>query len=588
MPEDAGKKKYIRDFLQNVESGTGFIDDIRIERVIIEPGSEGKGSKARSLSGRNISNITELLKDDLSHTFDDGYFTFRFVAANVGSGKTSLLDNLELLTKTQSSYEHHAVVIRFQLHEIIDAPGKFYNKLYQRIITDTFWQLFHNQNLREEARSKADEILGDFLESRELSELKGIKKLMPFRSKIHQYLFSNLQGLEEFFFFTIEEVSSVDPKFTFVYLIDELDALEKFTDTIQESRLLFKELIRKAYQDFNKKIRLLVYVVGTSGNAQTFIYEDSVIESLVKKNVINLSSGYTDEFLQIRNKIDDRIQGAYKNYKNFDLAWQEIKNIPLPKGTSLREFCQTYARAVLEIHERYFQEAPEQVFEGNARDLVEAECNKQWESYLKQKAYKLSSISTTTVIKKHAFDAHAELLHNDRPVARAFGEAKNYELLSSHLDTFSQWLKDVDYQPYRDDGKAPDLAFIIAPSCPSLLQRKLKLENIQFIQTDRITNPAPSPRPNLEVRSTSVPTPNPPPEKILTQTTAVNINKASKDELVNAFRGTRLQEKTINKLIEFRKRRPYQNLDALIAYLGTTENVKKKLQKKLDKNEICF
>ena len=257
MPEDAGKKRYIRDFLQNVESGTGSIDDIRIERVIIEPGFEGKGSKARSLSGRNISNITELLEDDLSHTFDDGYFTFRFVAANVGSGKTSLLDNLELLTKTQPSYEHHAVVIRFQLNEIIDAPGKFYNKLYQRMITDTLWQLFHNQNLVEEARNKADEIIGDFLENTELSALKGVKKIMPFRLKINKYLLRDFPGLEDLFFNTIKEVSSVDSRFTFVYLIDELDALEKFTDAIIESRLLFKELIRKAYQDFNKKIRLL-------------------------------------------------------------------------------------------------------------------------------------------------------------------------------------------------------------------------------------------------------------------------------------------------------------------------------------------
>ena len=51
MPEDAGKKRYIRDFLQQVKSGTGFVDDIRIERVIRLPGSEGEGSTAKSLSG---------------------------------------------------------------------------------------------------------------------------------------------------------------------------------------------------------------------------------------------------------------------------------------------------------------------------------------------------------------------------------------------------------------------------------------------------------------------------------------------------------------------------------------------------------
>jgi hypothetical protein len=35
-------------------------------------------------------------------------------------------------------------------------------------------------------------------------------------------------GFEEFFFYVISEVSDVDPKFSFVYLTDELDALENF------------------------------------------------------------------------------------------------------------------------------------------------------------------------------------------------------------------------------------------------------------------------------------------------------------------------------------------------------------------------
>ncbi len=587
MAEDAGKKRYIRDFLHNVKSGAGFIDDIRIERAIRAPGSEGKASIARSLSERSLSNTTELLEDDLTHTFDEGYFTFRFVAAKVGSGKTSLLTYLEALTQTQPSYENHAVVIKFQLSDIIAGKDKFYDKLYLRMIADTFWQLFHNQNLQEEVRSRAEKVIGDLLENKELAELKALKNLMPFRVKMQRYLRGNLDSLEEFFFYTVEKVSSVDPRFTFVYLIDELDALENFTGAIQETRLLFKELIRRAYQDFDSKIRLLIYLVGTSGNVGSFIDGDSVIKSLVEHLIINLSAGYQDEFWMIRKKIDDRIKGAYKGYKNFDKAWQELENIALPKANTLREFCQTYARAVLEIHERYFREAPEQVFEGNARDLVEAKCNKQWASFLEKKAYELSSVSTTTVIKGHAFDAYAELLHNDRPVAKAFGEAKNYELLSSHLGTFSQWLKDVDFQPYRD-GEAPDLAFTIAPSCPSLLQRKLELQNIQFIQADKITNPTPSPTPNPEVKSISARTPKPLPEKTLTQTTAVNINKASKDELVNAFKGSGVKRKTIDRLIELRNDRPCKNLDNLIAYLGTTENVKNKLQKKLDKNKICF
>lgn len=104
MPEDAGKKKFIKDFLQQVKPGEGFVEDIWIERVVRLPESEGEGSTARSLSGRPISNITQLLEDDLRHTFDEGYFTFRFVAALVGSGKTSVLAYLQELTKTKPTY----------------------------------------------------------------------------------------------------------------------------------------------------------------------------------------------------------------------------------------------------------------------------------------------------------------------------------------------------------------------------------------------------------------------------------------------------------------------------------------------------
>ncbi|MDE5097279.1 MAG: hypothetical protein O4861_02590, partial [Trichodesmium sp. St16_bin4-tuft] len=83
MPEDAGKKRYIRSFLNEIKPGEGYVEDIWIERGVRLPGKDGEGSiTAQSISRKSsISNITELLQDDLEHTFDDRYFTFRFVAA---------------------------------------------------------------------------------------------------------------------------------------------------------------------------------------------------------------------------------------------------------------------------------------------------------------------------------------------------------------------------------------------------------------------------------------------------------------------------------------------------------------------------
>ncbi|PHM05651.1 hypothetical protein [Nostoc sp. 'Peltigera malacea cyanobiont' DB3992] len=142
MPEDAGKKKFIKDFLQQVKVGQGFIEDIWIERVVRPPGSDGEGSTALSLSMRSISNITQLLEDDLRYSFDEGYFAFRFVAAALGSGKTSLLTYLHELTKTQRNYRSLSLVVRFSLSDLLMVGGdhNFGIKLYCHILAHTFWE----------------------------------------------------------------------------------------------------------------------------------------------------------------------------------------------------------------------------------------------------------------------------------------------------------------------------------------------------------------------------------------------------------------------------------------------------------------
>ncbi|GAB4185987.1 MAG: hypothetical protein Fur006_24860 [Coleofasciculaceae cyanobacterium] len=160
-----------------------------------------------------------------------------------------------------------------------------------------------------------------------------------------------------------------------------------------------------------------------------------------------------------------------------------------------------------------------------------------------------------------------ELRHNGNCVARSFGEAKNYELLTDHLKTFNQWLEDVKFNPSPSDRTPPDLAFMIGPSCPSLLQRKLELKNIQFIKSQIVPPPPPPP---------------PPP-------TAVNINTADKASLIAAFKGTGIKQVTIDKLIQNRQRKFYRNLDGMVSdKLISTPVVRKKLQAKLDNGEICF
>lgn len=574
MPEDAGKKKFIKDFLQNIKGGDGYIEDIWIERIIRLPGAEGDGSTARSLSGRTVNNITQLLEDDLQHSFDEGYFTFRLIAALVGSGKTSLLTYLHELTKTKLTYENFSVVSRFQLSSLrmIGGSQSFSVKLYCYILAQTFWELLNSSS--QIIKNKAKNILSDYLEPTEVNQLISVDKFTPFYSRFSNYFARINVPFEDLFFETINIIFTVEPRFTFAYLIDELDSLQDFPNELQETKLLIKALIKKAFQEFGSRIRLLIYLVGTSENIENFLGEDFVIRSLIESSIINLNKGYENEFEMIRAKIDGRIEDEFKRYKNFSQAWQEIKSISLPPSPNLRKFCKEYSGAVLEVYERYFREAPEQRFEGNARELVEAQCRQKWESFLKQKSYRLSSVSTTTILAGHAFDCYIELLHNGICIAKGFGEAKNYELLTSHLETFHKWLEDVNFKPSNNDGNPIDLAFIIAPACPSLLQRKLELKNIHFIQSSKVINPATKPKsPSLPNSKLSLP---------------LDINSAETKSIIKAFKGANITAKKIDKLTEYTRKKPYENLDELVLDLALTDNAKRVLQTKIDENKICF
>ncbi len=517
MPEDTGKKRFIQDFLNNVQGGAGLIEDISIERTVRLPGSVGEGSTAKSLSGREISTINGLLKDDLKHTFDDGYFTFRFVAASRGSGKTSLLTYLHELTKTKTTHRKHFILVQFNLSDLRIKSPDFREEIYRHILAYTFYELFHNSDFKQEVRNKSEKILGQFIKGSEFAELKTAENLNQFRNDFKKSIANNYQdSLEHLLFDIIAEISAIDHKFTFVYLIDDLDHLEKFSSQTDQTRLLFKGLIKRASKEFSSKIRLLIYLAGTSANVGNFITGDSVIESLIGDSIINLNKGYNNEFTEIRSKIDDRIQGAYKGYKDFNQAWQEIKNIEINSATSLREFCKKYGRAVLEIHAKYFEQAPEQVFEGDARDLLETKCRKEWEKYLKRKDYELVSTTTNKIIAGHSFDCYAELKHNGNVVARAFGEAKNYELVIGHLETFKEWLNDPKskFNPFKSDGLANDIAVMIAPSCSALLKRKLELANIQYIEAPKVQSPSTS-TPSTSTSSISTSSISDPPTSVI-------------------------------------------------------------------------
>ncbi len=570
MAEDSGKKRFIRDFLVRVKSGVGLIEDIRIERTVRHPGSDGTGSTAVSLSGNQINNLTQLLNDDISHTFDNGYFAFRSVAAHLGAGKTTLLNYLRELIETKPICSAHAVIVQFQFTDI-NQGSDYGQRLYCFILADCFWQLLNNKLLGNQVRETAEKILKNYLDIQEVKDLKNIESEQAFRNKCARYLTSILV-LEDFFFEVIAGITAVDPSFVFVCLGDELDGSAEFPNVISETRLLLKQLVRKAFDKYKSQIRILIYVVGAKHNLGKFIEEDDVMSSLVGSNIINLHTGSNEEFEIIKCNIEGIIKGAYKGYRTFNDAWVEIQSIENNTAKNLREFCRDYGNDLLQIHQKYFSEAPEQIFEGDSRKLVEAQCRLYWDNFLRKDSYTLSSVSTTTVKNGHSFDAYVELLHNTHPVARAFGEAKNYHLLTSHFETFHEWLKDVEFKPNINGDHPPDLAFMIAPSCPELLKRKLEISHIKFIESSKIVQ-----QPPIVVNTSSNPSPG-----------QLSFNSATKEQLVNILKGSRIKSTTIDKLIQ---NRPYNSVSEMFAILKLTAHAKKIIQAKMDSDQVflwCF
>ena len=250
---------------------------------------------------------------------------------------------------------------------------------------------------------------------------------------------------------------------------------------------------------------------------------------------------------------------------------------------------------MIEIHEKYFSHFDKSFnkFESTARQLVEVQAIKKWSEYIGDNLTKevhkiepnqsylghttwekykgkggyviLVAKTTTTIrgVKDHALDCYAELWHNNAPVAKAYGEAKHYPLTKEHIDTFYQWLNEFNWEPFPTGRNPSDLAFIISPYCTDLQKRKLKIKGIEFIEAERIDDFSPD----------------------ITKENGVSLNKADKKEIILALKGTGIKEKFIEKLMN---NRPYKDFNDLAYKIKPTTIQRSKLEMKLNSGEISF
>ncbi|HEY9695685.1 MAG TPA: hypothetical protein V6D10_00200 [Trichocoleus sp.] len=615
--EDAGKKDEIRGFLERVSNGLGFIDDIWVERKVKPPESGEKYSTARSLSGKQIDSISDLLRDDIEHTFNHGLFTFRFVAAVPGSGKTAVLNYLRELIEAQSDHREYSVVINFALNELLAESGNdnFGVKFYSYVLTQTFWQLMrHDNELSASIRSSAEEFLTRMARSKEkVAQIKANNdEEIIFANELNYFLSEIKANFRKFFFALISAISRAEPRASFVYLIDELDALDSHQDYLQDARSVIRDLINEAVNV--QKLRLMFYIVGRSDDVQAFITADNALHSRVADSVISLVACRLEECDGIRAKIEDRIKEAYSGCKDFNKAWQDLKNIKLEVPhdfNTLREFCRKYAQRVITVHESYFKYFDKSFnkYEGITRQKVESEALKEWASFLgaspveeknfdekksgylghnKWKKYRgkggytLLLAQTTTSYLNHNLDCYGELRHSNSVVAHVYGEAKNYSLIQEHIDTFGEWLRDFDY---RFHTQSPcDLAYIVASSCSFLQEQKLAKKNIKFIQVEKILDEENGAEFALQ-KTEEKNFPSSFTVNVSTADKAVDINTADKALLIKVFKGTRIRESTINKIYESRK---FKDLDDLFAKISPADSTRQKIQEKFDDGIIYF
>jgi hypothetical protein len=338
MSEKFVKTKFIKDFLINVKDGSNFIEDIWIEREVRSPEETGERykqvSKAYSLSGNTLSNTLELIEDDLKYAFEEGYFAFRLISASPGSGKTTLLQFLGEYLKARTDYRNSSIVASFGFGDLLppDDGQNFFSKIYSYLLAVTFWEMLRNEKVKHIAEQLLRELFSsDIFNSLNSVVINNLNFDFHFRGNFNEFLSQkNNTSLEKLFFYVLDEVVKVESSFTFVYLIDDLDLLGNYDDRYTEQTIsLLRSLVSTVFdKKYRSKLRLMIYLAGVSDNVERFVAKDASFKSRIQKRIINLLEGRNDEYEKIKQKIDERIKGAYLKSQRLNEISESIQKIP--------------------------------------------------------------------------------------------------------------------------------------------------------------------------------------------------------------------------------------------------------------------
>ncbi|KAM3089714.1 TIR domain-containing protein [Phormidesmis sp. 146-35] len=590
MTDSSENSSFIEPFLSRVASGRDFCQDIWIEREVKRQGEGGEVTKANSASqkiiGKQLHTITDLLQDDLDYCFNKGRFIFRFIAAIAGSGKTTLFNYFRELIEVENGNFNRSIVVSFELPaklRVSRNSQSFHNKFYSYILAETIWKILHDVEIKTVGEYVLRELVGE--SSSELTQARDFD--IGFLGKFNRFTKDIDVDLQNVFLDVIHRVKTADPRYAFIYLIDELDdALREDATQPQQMRAVLKSLTNRiSSREYNNEVRLLIYMAGTSDILNTLISSEAASERRFSTLSITLGPGLTDEFRKIREKIDTRIEGAYKNCEGFEGAFDKIKKIDEKIKSKLHgnmrvlgNYCRDYALEVLGIYQEHFIDKYENHFEGSGKqlkELIDVLCRSQWQEYLGQSNYQISFEKLTNDSNDHIFRCYAKLLKDGEVVASAYGGARNYELLSGYVDRFIQLLEESNFKQDICGEVPPDIAFILSPvDCSNFLKRKLSLRRIQFVNLfERIGDTSSSKFPSLT-------------QEVVEKEIPIDINMASESILSDVFRGTNIHTGIINGIVASR---PYKDIDDLVSKVKNIGPSRRRtIQEKFDGNEICF
>lgn len=610
MPENAGRKQAINEFLIRVRNGLNLVEEIWIDREIKPRNFEGiECSQAESLSGNTVETISQLVTDDLRFCFKDKNFIFRMIAADAGSGKTAMLNYIShRLTYNQEDLGRQPVPIFGNLNSLLTSPNSegfsrdFYLYLICKVFEVAFFD-FQDEHFRGSAATCLEELFPE--NSQAVNLIATSKKSSLVKTKINKLLVESGYDLIETFLDIVSDFNHQG--FGLFFLIDELDSLYQ-SDRAKDAVNTFRHLINQIEESYQGKLPLGLYISGLSDDVKSFINKEEALKTRVHPGEVRLVRFRNRECDEIREKIENRLFDAYRGYKDFPQFKRDLEHVEVKPGNhfnSLREFCQIYGAQVLEIHKQYFTNHDKSFnqFESKSRDKLKELCIQRWQEHLGtspspihepleyqnhsqwqrwsgKNRYELIVAQTTTHLAGHNFDGYAELRHSGDVIAKAFGEAKNYELIRDHFTTFKTWLTDVGFDSQKSIS---DLAYVFAPSCPELIKLKLQNSDIEFYPLSKVEE-FPGPKP---------PDPVIPPdvsgdEESTSEQMSTDVNTAEFNDLVQAFQGSGMRRNTIKRIIERRKEERYENLEQMFQSLGSTAKVRKKLQDKLNNGEIYF